>query len=266
VGSGLILLVIVGAWLAVLVPMALRSHDAAGSLGTVDKFHDAMRVLSRRGSGSAADPDEDPVPALPSPAARRAAAARRRRVLIALAAGCLATLVAALLGPAVLWVPHAVLDLLLVVFLLSLRRQTVLRAEREWRAAMAATPVRHGEARASRVLLSPAHVVGVPNRMPPRPQQLAPSAAAASAPAVRYDEMATQAERAARGAQGEQWSPVPVPAPTYLSAPVAPRQVVDLTRPGEWSDGVAAAERELGIVDSGRALDEILEPKRAVND
>ena len=47
-GSGLILLLIVGAWLAVLVPMALRSHEAASALSSVDRFHDAMRVLSRR--------------------------------------------------------------------------------------------------------------------------------------------------------------------------------------------------------------------------
>ncbi|TAL12898.1 MAG: hypothetical protein EPN99_16430, partial [Frankiales bacterium] len=54
-GSGLILLAIVGAWLAVLVPMALRRYDAS-NLGTVDRFHDAMRVLSRRGPE---DPDAE---------------------------------------------------------------------------------------------------------------------------------------------------------------------------------------------------------------
>jgi ribosomal-protein-alanine N-acetyltransferase len=48
VGSGLILLVIVGAWLAFFVQLALRSNETTNVLGTVDKFHDAMRVLSRR--------------------------------------------------------------------------------------------------------------------------------------------------------------------------------------------------------------------------
>jgi hypothetical protein len=48
VGSGLILLVIVGAWLAVLVPMALRSHDQHSSAKAPEKFGDAMRVLARR--------------------------------------------------------------------------------------------------------------------------------------------------------------------------------------------------------------------------
>jgi len=54
VGSGLILLVIVAAWLAVLVPMALRSHESADSLSSVDRFSDAMRVLSRRDAAARA--------------------------------------------------------------------------------------------------------------------------------------------------------------------------------------------------------------------
>ncbi|MFP5218238.1 MAG: hypothetical protein ACLGIG_00665 [Actinomycetes bacterium] len=53
-GSGLILLVIVAVWLAVLVPMALRSSDSADSLSSVDRFSDAMRVLSRRDAAARA--------------------------------------------------------------------------------------------------------------------------------------------------------------------------------------------------------------------
>ena len=48
VGSGLILLLIVGMWLAVLVPMWLKSYDSGANLSSVDRFSDAMRVLSRR--------------------------------------------------------------------------------------------------------------------------------------------------------------------------------------------------------------------------
>ena len=47
-GSGLILLLIVGMWLAVLVPMWLKSYDSGANLSSVDRFSDAMRVLSRR--------------------------------------------------------------------------------------------------------------------------------------------------------------------------------------------------------------------------
>ncbi len=55
-GSGLILFVIVGAWLAVLVPMGLRSHDDAAPSRSVERFSDAMRVLSRR-TGQPVDGD-----------------------------------------------------------------------------------------------------------------------------------------------------------------------------------------------------------------
>ena len=53
-GSGLILLVIVGAWLAVLVPMGLRSSDGSPSQRSLDlqrsadRLGDAVRVLARR--------------------------------------------------------------------------------------------------------------------------------------------------------------------------------------------------------------------------
>ena len=47
-GSGLILLVIVGAWLAVLVPMGLRSSDSSTTTRPADRLGDAVRVLARR--------------------------------------------------------------------------------------------------------------------------------------------------------------------------------------------------------------------------
>ena len=282
-GSGLILLAIVGAWLAVLVPMALRRYDTS-HIVTADKFHDAMRVLSRR-SG----PDQDPDPGTPAPApgrfristdavkaraeARRArpalsAAARRRRLLAVLVTVSLGTLAGVVVGPLWLLAPHLLADLALVAFVVHLRKTAVARAEREWRTAMrpeartAARPAARATARPAarsaqaavpapavsrRALQAPAHVAGIPDRMPPRP-----------APLVAPVETVP----AARGAQGEAWSPVPVPTPTYLSAPTAPRRVVQVSS----ADGLPDAERELGIVDEGPQLDEILERRRAVND
>jgi hypothetical protein len=293
VGSGLILLLIVGAWLVVLVPMALRNSDVTGSLGSVDKFHDAMRVLSRRSSTSRADQDDAADAGEPSPgrlarsraaagavrsrlSVRRvrpplSAAARRRRLLLVLLVLSLATLGGGLLGPVELLVPHLLVDLLLVAFLVHLRRTAAARAEREWRSAMArpvrrpvapgapAVVVRRAAAPAQRL---PVHVAGIPDRMPARPEPLpVPLPGSPPGPAALDAQ-----PPAARGAQGEAWSPVPVPTPTYLSAPAAPRRVVDLTRPGAYSDGLADAERDLGIVDEGPALEEILERRRAVND
>ncbi len=272
-GSGLVLLGIVGAWLAVLVPMALRKHDT--HLRSADRFQDAMRVLSRR-SGAAdgtaaavdAEPDELPtgrIAVLRQRFADRAAArtpltpaARRRRLLLGLLVLAAGTLVGAVAGPLWLLAPHLVADLLVGAFLVHLRRTAAARAERQWRVAPqrrhrpAPAPVVPVEAEVvpEPVLRVPAHVAGIPDRMPAR--------VPVAAPAARYDEV--------RGAQGEAWSPVPVPTPTYLSAPTAPRRVVDLTTPGAYTDGLAEAERDLGIVDEGPELDEILERRRAVND
>lgn len=257
-GSGLVLLAIVGAWLAVLVPMALRRYDTAAR--SADRLQDAMRVLSRRsGATPAARVD---VEAEPEPAAGRLAglrsrwtdrapltpAARRRRLLVGLLVVAAATLGGALLGPAWLLAPHLLVDLLLVAFVVHLRRTAAARAERERRAAAArrrrprpvAEPVvaEVEVAVPAPVLRLPVHVAGIPDRMPPRPAHLAVPA---------------------RGAQGEAWSPVPVPTPTYLSAPVAPR-------PAAAAAGLSDAEREIGIVDEGPELEEILERRRAVND
>ena len=280
-GSGLILLLIVGAWLAVLVPMALRSSEAASTQSTVDRFHDAMRVLSRRDSTSRAQvrPDDD-VPAAPAAARREQStpvrtrtgltpAARRRRVVGVLVLVAVGTLVGGLLGPLWLLGVHVLADGLLLAGFLWLRHQAVLREERQWRTAM-------GDRRSSassqqwsplqELAPAPVPVYGIPDRMPARREIAStdsvfdqdahvpsrPAPAPVQAPAVP----------AARGAKGEPWQPVPVPVPMYVTAPRAPRRVVDLTVPSS-AQALASAERSLGIDDQGPELEHIL-GRRAV--
>ncbi|MGB8652131.1 MAG: hypothetical protein WCD35_15885, partial [Mycobacteriales bacterium] len=155
-GSGLILLVIVGAWLAVLVPMALKSHDSATSLRSTDRFSDAMRVLSRRGardvlvprrtysslvvsettSRAPRIPEERPAVEEPDDVVApppRTAAERRRRTLLVLLGLALVTLGLGLLGSGVLLAVHLLCDALLVAFVVHLRRQAVLKAQRTTR-------------------------------------------------------------------------------------------------------------------------------------
>ena len=300
-GSGLILLLIVGAWLAVLVPMALRSHEAATALSTVDRFHDAMRVLSRRSSAPRTSVQTAEQPAerapeqdasAPSAPRRRSTAAarqrtgptpatRRRRAVVVLVLLSVGSLVGGVLGPVWLLGVHAVSDGLLLAGFLCLRSQAVHREEREWRTAMGD---RRSASRASQpwsplqelAPLPPARpvaVYGVPDRMParrdivssdsvfdqyadvpsrPRTAPAAPEPAPAPAPQVP----------AARGAQGAPWQPVPVPVPTYVTAPRAPRRLVDLTVPSS-AEALTSAERSLGIDDQGPELEHIL-GRRAV--
>ncbi|MDX6225801.1 MAG: hypothetical protein QOE64_2177, partial [Frankiales bacterium] len=46
--SGVIVVVIVAMWAALLVPMWLRRHEEADQLGSIDRFSAAMRILSRQ--------------------------------------------------------------------------------------------------------------------------------------------------------------------------------------------------------------------------
>jgi hypothetical protein len=291
VGSGLILLLIVGAWLAVLVPMALRSHEAASALGTVDRFSDAMRVLARRSSASEAHAEAE----ADAPTARRRApaapprtrtgptpAARRRRavgVLVLLAVGAL---VGGILGPVWLLGVHALADGLLLAVFLWLRSQAVLREERAWRAAMgdrrsgrASQPWSPLEELAAAPVAPHVAVYGVPDRMPARREiastdsvfdQYADAPSRPRTAPVRPAVVLAPAAQVppARGAKGEPWQPVPVPVPTYVTAPRAPRRLIDLTAPSPAS-ALASTEHSIGIDDQGPELEHIL-GRRAVGD
>ena len=281
--SGLILLVIVGAWLAVLVPMALRSHDSSSSLTSVDRFSDAMRVLSRREGPTSAGTRAVVVPGRPvepaPPAPPVPLAVRRRRTLLALLAAAAVTLVGSLVVSPLLWV-HLVVDLLVVAFVVHCRRQAIARARRDARRAGARPAVRAAAGPAARpaadrptatprrTAVRPAHVAGIPERMPARP---APLSAPLPAPAARHDEPVVPAA-AVGGALGGSWEPVPVPVPTYVTKPVAPPRrprVLDLTKPGEWSAALQAEDAGLDILSGPLAddeLDGILDRRRAVGD
>jgi hypothetical protein len=267
VGSGLILLVIVGAWLAVLVPVALRSQES-NTQTTVEAFHDAMRVLSRReGLAVAASPGEQPAPGGTS------AASRRRRVLLVLVVVAVLSLLGAVAGPGWVLRLHLAADALLIGYLGFLRHTTVLRRERELRqrrrrpavrepvAEAAGEPVRaisrsqdvaavvaaarRAQARgaaAEAAVRARSRIAGVPDSMPSR------SAVGTALYAVPVAAVGDVVEPA-RGAQGAAWSPVPVPLPAYLTAPVAPRRAPVVSRS-----------------DEGERRDEGFERKRAVND
>jgi hypothetical protein len=277
VGSGLILLVIVGAWLAVLVPMALRSHDHSSSLKSADRFGDAMRVLSRRGARDVLVPRRsysslvvsETKSARPAPAvvaeepvdepvvvhARKSAAERRLRTLLVLIGTALLTLGLGLFGYSALLVAHVVCDLLILTFLVHLRRQAVLRLQRTAREARSAPRV------VAKPVRRAARIAGIPDRMPARPAALTQPL---PAPAARYEDKPMPA---ATGTDGT-WSPVPVPPPTYVGKAVAPKReprVLDLTKPGQWTATLEGEDAGLDIFEDGPELDDIIERRRAVN-
>jgi hypothetical protein len=192
----------------------------------------AARPAPASGAGASA------VPAAGSPRAK-VLARRRRTTTMLFFVFTIGAIVAAVGGVALLWVP-AVPAVLLTVYIAQMRRQ---------------------ERRRYEVRLDQRHAVEAARRL--RARSAAPSApavqeerpaapAAPAAPVVRAPSPRTADRRAlveqtdhaewvdqqrAQQTADDGWDPVPVPLPTYVTAPVAPRTPggVDLGAPDTWS-------------------------------
>lgn len=189
------------------------------------------------------EPAPAPAPAPARPATGGAAAerarrgkvlARRRRTTTLLFAGfTLGAVVAAVGGIGFLWAP-AVPALLLSAYIVHLRVQ-------ERRRFVYVMDRRRAEAAAARLRES--------RRPTPTPEPEAEQAPVSTSPVSPQEagrralvEQTDHAEwvdqQRERGpARGDSWEPVPVPLPTYVTAPVAPRASsgVDITDPETWS-------------------------------
>ncbi|MEV7775337.1 hypothetical protein [Kitasatospora sp. NPDC086791] len=220
-------------------------------------------------------PAERPAPAPRVGVERRARLlARRRRMVTALFLSfALGAVVAAVAGLAFLWVP-AVPAVLLTLYIGHLRRLERQRYEVKLdrvRAAQAAERLRKREqqraqapatdaAPAEAPAAEPAPAAPAEERAVRRPHlRLAaePEEAAAAVPSASAVAEATEHEEwvdgmRERGAAGpDSWEPVPVPLPTYVTAPVAPRvsRGLDLSAPGTWTAGRPAESRTTPLFD-----------------
>ncbi len=234
VGSGIIYAVIIVMWAAYFIPRWLRRHEELSETRSVEKFDQAMRILSRR----EATPDRRQVVMPPRPAAPRAtlpartplpaqrgasvrprrasrAAVRRRRVLAGL---LLSTFVATVLSPltAVPWWAPVTLLVLTLADIAHLRAQV--RSSREVTRSREAVR----RSMSSRLLRFDSL-----DRLMSVRRELAEERAAEDARWAAAEEaerrLRDQEERRAADEAGR-WDPVPVPLPTYVSKPVAPRR------------------------------------------
>ncbi|MFE5830165.1 gephyrin-like molybdotransferase receptor GlpR [Streptomyces sp. NPDC056488] len=185
------------------------------------------------------EPEPASAPARPAPGAAERArrgkvlARRRRTTILLFLAFTLGAVVAAVGGVPFLWAPAAP-ALLLSAYIVHLRIQ-------ERRRFVYVMDRRRAEAAAARLRES--------RRPAPTPEPEA-DPAPATAPAVSPQEADRRAlveqtdhaewvdQQRDRGpARGDSWDPVPVPLPTYVTAPVAPRASggVDITDPETWS-------------------------------
>ncbi|MEV4942172.1 divisome protein SepX/GlpR [Streptomyces zaomyceticus] len=181
------------------------------------------------------EPEPEPAPARPSGAAAERARrgkvlARRRRTTTLLFAGfTLGAVVAAVGGVAFLWAP-ALPALLLSAYIVHLRVQ-------ERRRFVYVMDRRRAEAAAARLRES-RRPAPTPEPQPDPASAPSPQEADRRALVEQTDHAEWVDQQRERGpARGDSWDPVPVPLPTYVTAPVAPRATsgIDITDPETWS-------------------------------
>ncbi|MBT2410471.1 hypothetical protein J7I94_07840 [Streptomyces sp. ISL-12] len=180
-------------------------------------------------------------------------ARRRRTTVVLFLAFTLGAMVAAVGGLAFLWAP-AVPAVLLSAYIAYLRaqerRRFAFQMDRR-RAEVAAQRLRERGTRPRRRATADAGAepdAEEPHEAPGAETDPGLSALAADRRALveqtdHAEWVDQQRERQRRPGQGESWDPVPVPLPTYVTAPVAPRATagVDLTAPDAWSSARSSA-------------------------
>ncbi|WP_324783247.1 gephyrin-like molybdotransferase receptor GlpR [Streptomyces sp. H51] len=211
-------------------------------------------------SGSAPAPAQNSAPARERvPAARRTPAAeaaaararrtkvlarRRRTTVVLFLAFTLGAIVAAVGGLALLWAPGvpAILLSAYIAYLRSQeRRRFAFQMDRR-RAEAAAQRLRERQQRQPRRRPPAEADADEPDEGPEPETDPGLSALAADRRALveqtdHAEWVDQQRERQRLPGHGESWDPVPVPLPTYVTAPVAPRAAtdVDLGAPDTWS-------------------------------
>ncbi|MFF3466063.1 gephyrin-like molybdotransferase receptor GlpR [Streptomyces sp. NPDC002619] len=170
-------------------------------------------------------------------------ARRRRTTVVLFFAFTLGAIVAAVGGLAFLWAPGvpAILLSAYIAYLRSQERRRFAYQMDRRRAEAAAQRLRERQPR-RRASLDAGAAADDPDEGPAAETDPELSALAADRRALveqtdHAEWVDQQREGQRRPAQGDSWDPVPVPLPTYVTAPVAPRATsdVDLGAPDTWS-------------------------------
>jgi hypothetical protein len=207
----------------------------------------------------------------PRPAARRPVSssliARRRRTVRTIGIAAMVTLVGGLVFGGLVWALHGLVDGLAVVYLAHLRseakRARAIARRRPARPRVAEPAGRRTERYAAE------RVVG-------QPVGVRQEAGEAQQRHVSFEDAAEPtgavASDPARGDAGEAsraWQPIPVPPPTYVTAPKAPRRGKQIDVPPSWVDGLRDDGAEVDLTALERPepeIERLLERRRAVND
>lgn len=212
-GSGIIYAVVAVIWIAYFVPSWLRRHDEVSESRSVERYRSAMRVVSRGTDAEIALTTFERVEA------RKAMLRRRQQYFVAIIGMLLLTVGSAMFGLVSPWV--IALPLLSgALYVAYVRRAKVAEDLITRRQAVRAT---HN------------HDVSL------RPSTLS-FARSIQEPVIEAAPMSSTVHVIDRGESA--WQPGQVPVPTYMTAPKAVRahRVIDLTKPGAWTQDQQAAE------------------------
>ena len=222
--TGLIYIVIIALWVAVLVPMWLRRHDQISELRSTAKFSRSMQRLElaerkARESAMAVHPSNQRKAVVVHNPDAHTEAARRRAIVLALLSGTLfVTLVLALLSLLPIAAPIVML-VLVVAFMVATAMTAPLRARQAERPAAGRTARRRPASAGQRV--------------------------ATPAPAAEVDDFL---EWDAWADDDAAWEAVPTTLPTYVTAPKAsavPRPI-DKVAAGAWTgEAMVDAARQM---------------------
>lgn len=213
----------------------------------------AKKAAAKAAKAARPDQDRRPRPARPRPRSNGAAAerarrtrvlARRRRTTVVLfLAFTLGAIVAAVGGLGFLWAPAAP-AVLLSAYIVHLRtrerRRFAFTMDRR-RAEVAAQRLRENRPRRHQATAPAATEPDEEPEARPEPEPgpaLSPQEAGRRALVEQTDHAEWVDQQRERGpARRDSWEPVPVPLPTYVTAPVAPRASsgVDFSDPETWS-------------------------------
>lgn len=275
--SGLIYAAIALMWAAVLLPMWLRGHGTASENRSVERYGQAMRVLSHQSDDGDRDYDHevktpDAVPSSTkkseATSARRplTLAKRRARALGVLVGLTFLTSALAIFGLVPVWAA-ALAGLLLVIFVVNLRNQAKRAAQ--FRAGRRQVSVEPDHAATAPESTATGATAGGSSRRSARDsrREFVPGPSRAVVVETKGSGAVADKEVSADPAlldeetfgADDQWHPNPLPVPTYVTAPKAVRQVrvIDLTNPGEWSSGSVIDDAPEDLLAAALAADEL---------
>ncbi|MGV9560864.1 divisome protein SepX/GlpR [Streptomyces sp. NPDC003480] len=189
-------------------------------------------------------------------------ARRRRTTVVLFLAFTLGAIVAAVGGLAFLWAPGvpAVLLSAYIAYLRSQERKRFVYTMDRRRAEAAAQRLRERQPRRRPPVASGTDEQPEGGPEPETDPGLSALAADRRALVEQTDHaewVDQQRERRRRPGHGESWDPVPVPLPTYVTAPVAPRATpsVDHGTPDAWSSARSSAAEAAAPVPGASAAD-----------